>query len=69
MADPAERDLDEHFATARLGYRNIFHRNDFGVSIETLGPHGVNHFAPFAATDLPSEQCADCSVCTPTGGW
>ena len=46
MADPAERDLDEYFAGARLGYRTIFHRNDFGVSIETLRPHGVNHFAP-----------------------
>ena len=50
MADPAERDLDEDLAWAGLGYRNIFHRNCFGVGIETLGPHRVNHFAPFAAT-------------------
>src|SRR6476661_2939571 len=50
MADPAERNLDEYLARAGLGYRNIIHHNCFGVGIETLGPHRVNHFAPFAAT-------------------
>src|SRR6478736_73397 len=40
----------EDLAWAGLGYRNILHRNCFGVGLETLGPHRVNYFAPFAAT-------------------
>src|SRR4029079_4751586 len=39
----------EDLAWAGLGYRNILHRNCFGVGLETLGPHRVNYFAPFAA--------------------
>ena len=50
MADAAERDLDEHLAGSWFGYRNIFHRNLFGVGVETLGSHGPGqsacHVAP-----------------------
>src|SRR6201746_2072498 len=53
MADPAERDLDQNFARPQFWYRNIFHRNLFGISVEPLSPHGVNHVAPSSPAGPP----------------
>ena len=44
MADPAERDLDEDFARAGLGDRNILDGKLSGVRVQALGAHGAGHW-------------------------